>query len=67
MSRKRLIITLSAAAVIVAAVSLVWTRWFSPTRIAFVNYQVTELGQIAKANGNPFVKIRELPVSAVYG
>ena len=65
MSRKRLIITLSAAAVIVAAVSLVWTRWFSPTRIAFVNYQVTELGQIAKANGNPFVKIRELPVSRI--
>ncbi len=34
--------------------------WFSPTKVAFVNYQVITLGQISKANDNPFVKIREL-------
>ncbi len=38
----------------------VWHIWFGTTRIAFVNYQVVSLGQIAKANNNSFIKISEL-------
>ena len=40
-----------------------WTRYASPTKVAFVNYQAVTLGQIAKANtGNSWIKIAELPV-----
>ena len=30
--------------------------------IAFINYQATTLGEISKANSNPFVIIEELPI-----
>ena len=46
--------------VILLAVMVGWTLWFSPTRIAFVNYQVISLGQISKANDNSFIRISEL-------
>ena len=62
MNRKKIIIVL-AAAVAVSALCLVWQRWFAATEVAFVNWQVSDLGQISKANDNGFVKIRELPVS----
>ena len=62
MNRKKIIIVL-AAAVAVSAMCLVWQRWFAATEVAFVNWQVSDLGQISKANDNGFVKIRELPVS----
>lgn len=38
----------------------VWSLWLSPTKVAFVNYQVISLGQISKANDNSFIKIAEL-------
>lgn len=47
---------------VVAALTAVWNTWFGRTRIAFVNYQVTTLGEISKANDNPFIKIEELPL-----
>ena len=62
MNRKKIIIVL-AASVAVSALCLVWQRWFAATEVAFVNWQVSDLGQISKANDNGFVKIRELPVS----
>ena len=37
-----------------------WRAWLAPTRIAFVNYQITALGQIAKSNDSRFIKIREV-------
>ena len=45
---------------LIAAVVLVfvWFKWFAPTRIAFVNYQVINLGEISKANDNSFIKIQ---------
>ena len=58
---KRKIIIAAAAIVAAAALLGVWCRWFSPTKVAFVNWQVSELGQIAKANDNTFLKISELP------
>lgn len=38
----------------------VWNLWFGTTKVAFVNYQVISLGQIAKANDNSFIKISEV-------
>lgn len=59
MKRKYLLIG-SIVAAVALALLVVGNRWFSPTRIAFINYQVISLGQISKANDNPFIKISEL-------
>ncbi len=59
--RKTILISIGCA-VVIAAAFLVWNAMASTTRIAFVNYQAINLGQIAKANDNSFVKITELPV-----
>ena len=64
MKKKRWTIGLLCVVAILAAYGA-WSKWFSPTRIAFVNYQVTELGQIAKANDNQFIRIEELPVEEI--
>ena len=48
------------AAVVVAAAVFVWEKKLSPTEVAFVNYQITTLGQIAKSNDNHAIKIREV-------
>lgn len=37
-----------------------WNVWFSATRIAFVNYQVITLGQIARANDNHRIRLSTL-------
>ncbi len=34
-----------------------WSAYFSATKIAFVNYQIVSLGEISKANDNPFIKL----------
>lgn len=61
LTRKNILLAV-AAIVVVAAVAWCWNRFFSPTKIAFVNYQVLTLGQISKSNDNSWVKIVELPV-----
>lgn len=48
------------AGVILLAVLLgvaAWNHWFSATRIAFVNYQATTLGQIARANDHARIRL----------
>ena len=30
----------------------VWNTWFSPTKIAFINFQTIQQGSISKANDN---------------
>ena len=50
------------AVILLVAIWMGLRAWVLPTRIAFVNYQVISLGQIAKANDNSFIKISELPV-----
>lgn len=37
-----------------------WNIWFSATRIAFVNYQATTLGQIARANDHSRIRLASL-------
>lgn len=60
MKRRKILFVTAGAALLVAALVACWNVWLSPTRVAFVNYQTITLGQIAKANNNSFVKIREL-------
>lgn len=61
--KRRKIVFISIGALILVGVALAcWNIWLSPTRVAFVNYQAISLGQIAKANNNSFIKIKELPV-----
>ena len=50
------------AIIAITAIAVVWNKWFSRTRVAFINYQATTLGEISKANTNPFVIIEELPI-----
>jgi len=51
---------IGVAAIIVGAAIIFWNKRFSPTKIAFVNYQITTLGQIAKSNDNDYIKIKEI-------
>lgn len=62
MNRKSIIWLSLAGAAVVAVLAVAWSLIFSPTKVAFVNYQAINLGQIARANDNSFIKISELPV-----
>ena len=57
--KKKLLWIAGAAALVVVAVTL-WNKKLSPTKVAFVNYQITTLGQIAKSNDNNYIKIKEI-------
>ena len=59
MKKKQLLIGGGIALILLVSLGI-WNLWFSATRVAFVNYQVISLGQISKANDNPFIKISEL-------
>ena len=61
MKKKHLIIASCIAAVLLIGV-VTWNARLGVTRIAFVNFQTIELGSIAKANDNSFVKLREVSV-----
>lgn len=63
--RVRYSLIILATLLLVGGLWHVWSHYFSPTRVAFVNYQVITLGEISKANDNPFIQIEELPVSDV--
>lgn len=65
MSKKKIILLIVVCVVIMGAGILLWNRYASPTKIAFVNFQAINLGQIGKANDNSFVKIEELPVEDI--
>ena len=39
-----------------------WNQWMAPTRIAFVNYQATTLGQLAKSNTHDRIRLATLSV-----
>ncbi len=59
MKRKRLLGGALAALLLLAGAA-VWRQWFSTTRIAFVNYQVITLGQIARANDCARIRLTAL-------
>ena len=53
--------------IIVMFGAAVWNIRFSPTRIAFINYQAITLGQIAKSNSNNRIKLTNLNISDLDG
>ena len=57
--KKRMIVL---GSLLVAALLLfaVWNSWFSATKIGFINYQAITLGEISKANDNPFIRLAEI-------
>ena len=59
MKKKQIITACYVAAAILVGV-FVWRTCFSATKIAFVNFQTINLGNISKANDNSFVKLREV-------
>lgn len=65
MNRKKAILFISGCVLLLCIAFMFWSSFASSTRIAFVNYQAILLGQISKANDNPFIKISELPVDAL--
>lgn len=54
MKKKQIITTCCVAAAILVGV-FVWQAYFSATKIAFVNFQTINLGNISEANDNSFV------------
>lgn len=58
MKKKRLIAVFATIAIVVAVV--LWKSCVSPTKIAFVNYQIISLEEINKSNENSFIKISEV-------
>ncbi len=60
--RRKVIIRAGIALLVIAAGVIAWNVRFSATRIAFVNYQVITLGQIAKANDNDRICLSALDV-----
>ena len=60
MKRKGKIRAGIVALLVIAAGVAAWKAWFSATRIAFVNYQVITLGQIARANDNDRIRLAAL-------
>lgn len=64
MTNKRLIALLISLTILLT-LGVIGYRGISPTKIAFVNYQIISLGMINKANDNSFIKIEELPTEAI--
>ena len=60
-TKRKIILGLSGLVFIAVALGC-WNIFFSPTRIAFINYQVISLGQIAKANNHDRIKLAVLDV-----
>ena len=59
--KKKSKIILGGCIVVAALIGLsVWNTWFSPTKIAFINFQTIQQGSISKANDNSFIKLSEV-------
>lgn len=57
--KKKYIFLIILTVVLIVAGVAFWNSMCSTTNIAFVNYQVTSLGEISKANDNRFIKLTE--------
>ncbi|MCR4663906.1 MAG: cobaltochelatase subunit CobN [Paludibacteraceae bacterium] len=63
--RKKTVILSGAALLLIILCIVIWNILFSTTHIAFVNYQVITLGQIAKSNDNERIKLSVLDVEDI--
>ncbi|MDR0658082.1 MAG: cobaltochelatase subunit CobN [Mediterranea sp.] len=59
--KKKQLLTGGGITILLLILLGVWNLWFGVTKVAFVNYQVITLGQIAKANDNSFIRIDAVP------
>ncbi len=59
MKKKYLAITVTIALILITAI-YIWNNLISTTKVAFINYQVVNLGEIYKANKNTFISIGEV-------
>ena len=66
MKKERIILYGSLIAGILLLLA-VWNSWFSVTKIGFVNYQAINLGEISKANTNPFIRLAEISTDELDG
>ncbi|MDE6159287.1 MAG: cobaltochelatase subunit CobN [Bacteroidaceae bacterium] len=62
MKKRKVMLGAGIVLLAIMAGAVAWNLWFSATRIAFVNYQVITLGQIAKANDNGRIRLSALDV-----
>ena len=62
MNKKKRIILLASMAGAAILLVAAWSLWFSSTKIGFINYQTINLGEISKANDNPFIKLKEINI-----
>ncbi len=58
--KKKYALFVLLAVVVIGALGGAWNAWVSPTRIAFLNYQAIQLGQIAKANDSRMIRLSEI-------
>ena len=63
--KRKIILWAGISLLLVMAGVAVWNVWFSATRIAFVNYQVITLGQIAKSNDNRRISLSAIDVEEI--
>ena len=61
--QKKTIVYLSVAAGVLLILWVLWASLCGPTKVAFMNYQAIQLGEIARANDNGMVKLYELQPS----
>ena len=58
--RKKQVLAIAVAVIAVIGAIAAWQTWGATTKIAFLNFQVTELGQISKANDNSMIELCEI-------
>lgn len=50
----------AGVAVVILVAFILWNFLFSATKVGFLNYQVINLGEIARANDNSFISVHEV-------
>lgn len=64
--RKKIFIISAIFAVLLTFLLIFWHYKAAPTRIAFINYQITTLGEIAKSNNSRFIQIKEVELDELH-
>ncbi len=63
--KRNIKILVGVAVLVVTAGIWAWNAWFSATRIAFINYQATTLGEIARANNQGRIRLASLDLEHI--
>ena len=58
--KKKYIYLIVSFVVALTVLGFVWNSWFGSTKVAFLNYQVINLGQISKSNNNSSIDLKEI-------